>query len=74
VFCVLFVCFVCLFVLIHRELPPHPNVVQLFGVSLDGPQPVIIMEYCSGGNQIVMNPFFLWILFFCQMNDDIERD
>jgi hypothetical protein len=21
----------------------------MFGVSLDGPQPVIIMEYCSGG-------------------------
>lgn len=34
---------------IHRELPPHPNVVQMFGVSLDGPQPVIVMEYCAGG-------------------------
>jgi predicted Ser/Thr protein kinase len=32
------------------ELPPHPNVVQLYGVSLDGPQPVIIMEYCAGGS------------------------
>jgi hypothetical protein len=21
----------------------------MFGVSLDGPQPVIVMEYCSGG-------------------------
>jgi serine/threonine protein kinase len=33
----------------QRELPPHPNVVRLFGVSLDGPQPVIVLEYCSGG-------------------------
>jgi serine/threonine protein kinase len=32
------------------ELPPHPNVVQLFGVSLDGPQPVIVMEYCARGS------------------------
>jgi len=32
------------------ELPPHPNVVHLFGVSLDGPQPVIVMEYCAGGS------------------------
>jgi hypothetical protein len=27
----------------------------MFGVSLDGPQPVIVMEYCAGGiksNQI----------------------
>jgi predicted Ser/Thr protein kinase len=32
------------------ELPPHPNVVQLFGVSFDGPHPVIIMEYCAGGS------------------------
>jgi hypothetical protein len=37
----------------HRELPPHPNVVQMFGVSLDGPQPVLVLEYCAGGiNQI----------------------
>jgi hypothetical protein len=39
----------CLFVCDCRELPPHPNVVQMFGVSLDGPQPVIILEYCAGG-------------------------
>jgi hypothetical protein len=31
------------------ELPPHPNVVQMFGISLDGPQPIIILEYCGGG-------------------------
>jgi hypothetical protein len=44
----------------HRELPPHPNVVQMFGVSLDGPQPVIVMEYCAGGiksNQITFQFF-----------------
>jgi hypothetical protein len=33
----------------NRELPPHPNVVQMFGVSLDGPQPVLVLEYCAGG-------------------------
>jgi hypothetical protein len=30
----------------------------VFGVSLDGPQPVIVLEYCSGGiksNQIKSN-------------------
>jgi len=30
------------------ELAPHPNVVQLFSVSLDGPQPIIVLEYCAG--------------------------
>jgi serine/threonine protein kinase len=36
---------------VNRKLPPHPNVVQLFGVSSDGPQPVIVMEYCEGGKE-----------------------
>jgi serine/threonine protein kinase len=31
------------------SLPPHPNVVQMFGVCIDGPQPIIIMEYYPGG-------------------------
>jgi serine/threonine protein kinase len=31
-------------------LPPHPNVVHVFGISVDGPQPVIILEYCGGGS------------------------
>jgi len=31
-------------------LPPHPNVVHMFGVSVDGPQPVIILEFCVGGS------------------------
>jgi hypothetical protein len=31
------------------ELPPHPNVVQMFGVSFDGPQIILILEYCDGG-------------------------
>jgi serine/threonine protein kinase len=35
--------------LIDRQLPPHPHVVQMYGVSIDGPQPIIVMEYCSGG-------------------------
>jgi len=32
------------------SLPPHPNVVQVYGVSIDGIQPVIVMEYCAGGS------------------------
>jgi len=35
---------------IMLKLPPHPNVVRMFGVSLDGAQPVIVMEYCAGGS------------------------
>jgi serine/threonine protein kinase len=31
-------------------LPPHPNVVRMYGVSIDGTQPVIVMEYCAGGS------------------------
>jgi predicted Ser/Thr protein kinase len=31
-------------------LPPHPNVVQMFGVSIDGPEAVLILEYCAGGS------------------------
>jgi predicted Ser/Thr protein kinase len=31
------------------DLPSHPNIVLMLGVSLDGPQPVIVMEYCNGG-------------------------
>jgi preprotein translocase subunit YajC/predicted Ser/Thr protein kinase len=31
-------------------LPSHPNVVQVFGVCMGGPQPILVMEYCSGGS------------------------
>jgi hypothetical protein len=31
------------------DLPPHPNVVQVYGISLDGQQSVLVLEYCSGG-------------------------
>jgi hypothetical protein len=31
------------------SLPPHPNVVRMYGVSIDGTQPIIVMEYCGGG-------------------------
>jgi serine/threonine protein kinase len=34
------------------SLPPHPNVVQMFGVCIEGTQPIIVMEYCSGGLSI----------------------
>jgi serine/threonine protein kinase len=36
------------------SLPPHSNVVQMFGVCLDGTQPIIVMEYCSGGLSVNM--------------------
>jgi serine/threonine protein kinase len=31
------------------SLPSHPNVVQIFGVCIESTQPIIVMEYCSGG-------------------------
>jgi len=31
-------------------LPPPPNVVRMYGISLDGTQPIIVMEYCAGGS------------------------
>jgi serine/threonine protein kinase len=30
--------------------PPPPNVVRIYGVSIDGTQPIIVMEYCAGGS------------------------
>jgi predicted Ser/Thr protein kinase len=32
------------------NLRPHPNVVQILGVSTDGLNVVMIMEYCDGGS------------------------
>jgi hypothetical protein len=32
------------------SLPPHPNVVRVYGISMDGTQPIIVMEYCAGGS------------------------
>jgi hypothetical protein len=32
------------------SVPPHPNVVRMYGVSIDGTQPIIVMEYCTGGS------------------------
>ncbi len=34
----------------HSGIAPHPNLVQTFGVSLDGPNPCIVLEFCSGGS------------------------
>jgi serine/threonine protein kinase len=31
------------------SLTSHPNVVQMFGVCIEGSQPIIVIEYCSGG-------------------------
>jgi serine/threonine protein kinase len=41
------ICLFCLIVI--RELPPHPNIVQVYGVSVNGPQPILVLEYCGGG-------------------------
>jgi len=30
-------------------LPTHPNVVRMYGVTIDSTQPIIVMEYCAGG-------------------------
>jgi hypothetical protein len=35
----------------NRKLPPHPNVVQMFGISIDGSQPILVLEYCAGGER-----------------------
>jgi hypothetical protein len=32
------------------ELRPHPNVLRLLGVSIDGPYPVLVLEYCESGS------------------------
>jgi predicted Ser/Thr protein kinase len=32
------------------NLPSHPNVIHVYGASINGPQPIIVMEYCSGGS------------------------
>ncbi len=32
------------------NIPPHPNIVQLLGVSTDGPRPLVILEYCNEGS------------------------
>jgi tRNA A-37 threonylcarbamoyl transferase component Bud32 len=29
---------------------PHPNIVQLLGISVDGPQPLVVLEYCNEGS------------------------
>ncbi len=34
----------------YRAIAPHPNLVQTFGVSLDGPNPCIVLEFCGGGS------------------------
>lgn len=31
-------------------IPPHPNIVQLLGISVDGPQPLVVLEYCNEGS------------------------
>jgi hypothetical protein len=32
------------------ELPSHPHVVQVYGISVDGPQVVLVLEYCARGS------------------------
>jgi hypothetical protein len=58
--------------LTNRELPPHPNVVQMFGVSLDGPQPIIVLEYCTGGILIAKSQVYHNSSFDCKENLSIS--
>lgn len=32
------------------NIPPHPNIVQLLGVSTNGPRPLVVLEYCNEGS------------------------
>eukprot|EP00029_Vermamoeba_vermiformis_P008566 TRINITY_DN4052_c0_g1_i1.p1 TRINITY_DN4052_c0_g1~~TRINITY_DN4052_c0_g1_i1.p1 ORF type:complete len:633 (+),score=103.05 TRINITY_DN4052_c0_g1_i1:134-2032(+) len=32
------------------KMKPHPNIVQLIGICIDGTQPAIVLEYCNGGS------------------------
>ncbi len=33
------------------QLPiPHPNIVQSLGISVNGPQPLMVLEYCNKGS------------------------
>eukprot|EP00029_Vermamoeba_vermiformis_P013186 TRINITY_DN80_c0_g1_i2.p2 TRINITY_DN80_c0_g1~~TRINITY_DN80_c0_g1_i2.p2 ORF type:complete len:259 (+),score=17.43 TRINITY_DN80_c0_g1_i2:1827-2603(+) len=34
----------------QMKIPPHPNIIQLLGVSIDGPKPLVILEYCDQGS------------------------
>jgi serine/threonine protein kinase len=36
--------------MLSRDLPPHPNVVRFYGISFDGQQTALVLEYCSGGS------------------------
>ncbi len=38
-------------------MPPHPNLVQTYGVCTDAEYPLIVLEYCEGGSldKIVFN-------------------
>jgi hypothetical protein len=35
---------------LQMNIPPHPNIVQLLGISMDGPQPLVVLEYCNEGS------------------------
>jgi serine/threonine protein kinase len=36
--------------LLMIAIRPHPNVLQVLGVCIDGPNPAIVMEYCPRGS------------------------
>lgn len=35
---------------LQLNIPPHPNIVQLLGVSIDGPRPLVVLEFCNQGS------------------------
>jgi hypothetical protein len=44
-------------IIVH--LPPHPNVLQVFGVSLEESQIILVLEYCERGSldKLLFNPY-----------------
>lgn len=42
---------------LFRSMPPHPNLVQTFGVCMESEFPYIVLEYCDGGSldKVVFN-------------------
>jgi serine/threonine protein kinase len=48
------------------SIPPHRNVVRMFGVSIDGTQPIIVMEYCDSG---IYSPSLLFHNIYSQITN-----
>jgi serine/threonine protein kinase len=58
--------------MVIRNIPPHPNIVQVLGVSVDGPHPLIMLEYCAGGTSLFYS--YMMCIFICESLQTIEAD